>query len=349
MSSRSNSSQGQAAQAIVQELTDLIDEQLDEAESFLHLHQEMDEERRVQISRHQTLLELSGPVAPSTSSISRRPVGAPPRHAASTNNTHSMQQPSQQHRGVVTHPSVSGSQGGHGRNDSVMRTSSDRETRARHRSNLAHDAPIPVQFDSALQAPMLQSELSGARHRSNLTRDAPISVQFDPALQAPMLASELHSAPTREAAIPVRPQNGRNGGIKLNAQTLAQFDRISAQEDRACRPPTEVLIPYYGIDPNRPDSELRKNPPLDVTTRVSFRNSTAANMDTSYRHRARDSMAVTILHHVDDVVPRSVERLVSTPYQAPYDRFVNVFRVLARAAGRFRRRRAAPQHPAKSE
>jgi hypothetical protein len=303
--SRPNSSSRRSQDQIVQELNDSIDEV---AESFVDLHQSMDEDRlEAGRSQHRALLALSVPGPPSSSSIPRKPVGAPSR-AASTNNP---QQPSQRPQEAVTFPSASGSHRGHGRNDSVKRAASVRGVRSRRLSDLACDAPIPVEFDPALQAPMLQSELE-----SEHAEDAPI----------PM--TELEAERAHGASTPPSRYAQEHVQLPLEAQNLVRLDRITAHEDRACSLPAGQLISYTGETTVYPRQPLRQyvDPPMDVTRQHTFHNATAANLDTSQFRNPRDSMAVTTLHHVDHPVPEEMRHLVATEYQAPYHCVANLMR-----------------------
>jgi hypothetical protein len=224
----------------MQEMHKLIDEflasQLDTTEKIVDDHLSMDEERReAEILQHRTLLRLSAPVAPSGSTIRRRPVGAPPRLAASVNVSHDALPPSRIAEPVVASPAVSH---GRGRTNSVVQASPYRNIRFTRQSDRAHEAPISVQDDRDQDVPMLMTEL-----------------QSDSAQDAPILVPELLPKYVSREPTPI---------------ITPHYNRITTQEDRRHSLPAGDLISYngdintYELQPLPEDAK----PPLVVTTRL---------------------------------------------------------------------------------
>jgi hypothetical protein len=328
---------------LMPEMHELIDESLaaqsDNAEEIADDLLSMDEERHeTEVLRHRTLLRLSAPVAPPTSTIRRRPVGAPPRRAASVHIPRGAQPPSRVHEAAIASPPVSH---GHGRNDSVMCASPYRNVGSTRRFGRAHESPIPVESDHDQDAPMLVAEL-----------------QSDSAQYAPMLTSDLQSDHAhQEPARIIIPHYNRDSvlptldgslALRVNASRLAYIDGITIREDRRHSLSAGDLVPYNGGITIYEPQPLREwaDPPLVTITHHTFQNPIAGGMGTSHLRKPRDSMAATTLHRMDDVVPERLQRHVSRPYRAPRDHVVHAVGVVADALGLFRRRRATLQRPA---
>jgi hypothetical protein len=297
---------------------------------------EMEEDRlEVQRERHRTLQLLNGPEAPPNSTILRKQVGAEIRRAVSTNSLHRAQQLIRPPATVVSLSSLVAASVGPARMDSTMlapapppthRLRSNSRRREIPASVRSERAPIPIQTSRADDGSMLLAEL-----QSDYFPREHSPVEIPPCNRDSVL-------PTEDGSL----------ALRVNASRVAHNNRIIARQDRGHSLPAEPLISHTGEITIYEPQPLREyaDPPMDITARHTFQNHTPGSMGTSHLRNLRDSMAVTTLHRTDDVVPEGVRNHVSTPYRAPLDQVVHALRVVAKAVGRFRRRKAAREPPA---
>jgi hypothetical protein len=296
----------------------------------------MEEDRlEVQRERHRTLQLLNGPEAPPNSTILRKQVGAGIRHAVSTNSLHRAQQPIQPPAIVVSPSSPVAASVGPARMDSTMpapapppthRVRSNGRRRETPASVRSERAPIPIQTSRADDGPMLLAELQS---------------DYFPREHGPV------EIPLYRRDSVLSTEDG-SLALRVNASRVAHNNRIIARQDRRRSLPAEPLVSYNGEITIYEPQPLREyaHPPMDVAARHTFQSHTLGSMGTPHLRNPRDSMTVTTLHRTDDVVPEQVRNIVSTPYQAPLDRVKAAVRVVAKAMGRFKRSKVAPEPPA---
>jgi hypothetical protein len=299
----------------------------------------MEEDRlEVQRERHRTLQLLNGPEAPPNSTIRRKQVRAGIRRAVSTNSPCRVQQPIQPPGIVVSSSSPTAASADPARMDSTMLAPAPPPTHRVRSNSRRRETPASVRSERA-----------------------PILIQTSRADDGPMLLAELQSDyfPREHSPVKIPPYRRdsvlptENGSLALrvNAARVAHNNRIIARQDRRRSLPAEPLVSYNGEITIYEPQPLREyaDPPMDVAARHTFQNHTPGSMGTSHLRNPHDSMVVTTLHRTDDVVPEQVRNLVSTPYRAPLDRVKAAVRAVAKAIGRFRRRKAVPEPPASLE